>query len=59
MPGSQFSFKGFSWDNAMVYFMLTGPILQWRQSNDFQHPKDVQPAPLRGYMVEMKALPKK
>ncbi|HRD07557.1 MAG: alpha-amylase family glycosyl hydrolase [Saprospiraceae bacterium] len=50
MPGSQFSSKGFSWDNATVYFMLTDRFYNGDKSNDFQHPKDAQPAPLRGYM---------
>lgn len=50
MPGNQFSSKTFSWDNATVYFMLTDRFYNGDKSNDFQHPKDAQPAPLRGYM---------
>ena len=39
MPGSQFSSKGFSWDNATVYFMLTDRFYNGDKSNDFQTPK--------------------
>lgn len=50
MPGSNFSSKEFSWDNATVYFMLTDRFYNGDKSNDFKHPADASPAPLRGYM---------
>lgn len=50
VPGSNFTSKEFSWNNATVYFMLTDRFNNGDKSNDFAHPKEAPPALLRGYM---------
>ncbi len=40
----------FSWDNAIIYFMMTDRFYDSDSSNNFEHTADNLPAPYRGYM---------